>query len=155
VETYKDNLRKIVYAAGSVGAKVVLIGPGPFNHQQFDDALGHQFEVDRTTHRAREYCEATTDVGKELNIPTVPMWHLVMEDLGWKEGDPIHGLPELPAVNPLNDYFTDGMFYTFDNEHSWIMQLRKSSYRFTLFRPGLQDTFHECAESNQRDLPGT
>ena len=32
-----------------------------------------------------------------------------MEEVGWKEGDPIYGLPELPAVNPLNDYLTDGM----------------------------------------------
>lgn len=118
VEKYQENLRKIVSAAEKVGAKVILIGPGPFNHQQFDDALGHQFEVDRTTHRAREYCNATVDVGKELGVPTVPMWDLIMEEVGWKEGDPIYGLPELPAVNPLNDYLTDGMCCPFANERS-------------------------------------
>ena len=88
---------------------MVLIGPGPFNHHQFNEILGDQLENDRTTHRAREYCNATVDVGKELGVPTVPMWDVIMKDLGWKEGDPIHGLPELPAVNPLNDYFNDGM----------------------------------------------
>lgn len=108
MERYKDNLRRIVSVIRSAGAKVILIGPGPFNHQQFDDALDHQYFVDRTTHRAREYCEATVDVGKELNVPTVPLWYLIMEDLGWKEGDPIYGLPELPAVNPLNAYLSDG-----------------------------------------------
>ncbi|GAM34405.1 hypothetical protein TCE0_015r01963 [Talaromyces pinophilus] len=112
VEKYQENLRKIVSAAEKVGAKVILIGPGPFNHQQFDDALGHQFEVDRTTHRAREYCNATVDVGKELGVPTVPMWDLIMEEVGWKEGDPIYGLLELPAVNPLNDYLTDGLHFS-------------------------------------------
>lgn len=112
VEKFKDNLRRIVSAAQGAGAKVILVGPGPFNHYQFDDALGHQFVVDRTTHRAREYCDAAVDVGKELNIPTIPLWHLIMEDLGWKEGDPIHGLRELPAVNPLNTYLSDGVHFS-------------------------------------------
>lgn len=108
LKIYQDNLRKIVSSAQRVGARVILIGPGPFNHQQFDDAVGRLYEVDRTTSRAREYCDATVDVGKELGIPTLPMWDLVMKEVGWKEGDPIYGLPEIPSVNPLNDYLTDG-----------------------------------------------
>lgn len=48
------------------------------------------------------------EVGAELKVPTVPLWYLVMEELGWKEGDAIYGLAELPADNPLNEYLSDG-----------------------------------------------
>ncbi|KAJ5954053.1 hypothetical protein N7501_008332 [Penicillium viridicatum] len=108
---YKDNLRQIVATVEQAGAKVVLVGPGPFNHHQFVAANGKDFFCDRTTPRARAYCDAAMEVGVELNVPTVPLWYLVMEELGWKEGDAIYGLAELPADNPLNDYLSDGVHY--------------------------------------------
>lgn len=101
-------MRYIVGAARRVGSEVLLIGPGPFNHHQFADAMEERFFIDRTTSRARAYCKAVADLGEELSVPTVPLWDLIMAEVGWKEGDPIFGLRELPAPNPLKNYLTDG-----------------------------------------------
>ncbi|CAI7632958.1 unnamed protein product [Penicillium viridicatum] len=81
---YKDNLRQIVATVEQAGAKVVLVGPGPFNHHQFVAANGKDFFCDRTTLRARAYCDAAMEIGAELNVPAVPLWYLVMEDWAGK-----------------------------------------------------------------------
>ncbi|KAK9237354.1 SGNH hydrolase-type esterase domain-containing protein [Lipomyces kononenkoae] len=108
---YKDNLRKIVSSAEQAGARVVIVGPGPYNHHQWIIGRNEERAAERTTLRAREYCDAAIEVAKELNVAVVPMWHLIMADLGWKEGDPVHGLAELPAENPLTSYLNDGLHY--------------------------------------------
>ncbi|KAJ8098787.1 SGNH hydrolase-type esterase domain-containing protein [Lipomyces tetrasporus] len=107
---YKDNLRKIASSAEKAGAKIVIVGPGPYNHHQW--VIGREDRaIERTTLRAREYCDAAIEVAKELNVAMVPLWYLIMADLGWKEGDPVYGLAELPAKNPLTSYLNDGLHY--------------------------------------------
>lgn len=108
VSRFKDNLRYIVAAARRAGSEVILVGPGPFNHHQFADAVEEGFFIDRTTPRARAYCKAVVELGYELGVPTVPLWDLIMAKVGWKEGDPVFGLRELTATNPLQEYLTDG-----------------------------------------------
>ncbi|OKL55404.1 hypothetical protein UA08_09289 [Talaromyces atroroseus] len=103
----RTTLSRLIARVEQSGAKVVLVGPGPFNHHQFVAANGKEFFCDRTTIRARAYCDAAIEVGKERKVPTVPLWYLIMEELGWKDGDPIYGLEELSAENPLNEYLSD------------------------------------------------
>ncbi|KAH8702388.1 SGNH hydrolase-type esterase domain-containing protein [Talaromyces proteolyticus] len=115
---YKDNLRKMIGASHQVGSRVILVGPAPFNHHQFmdeiekiRDVVGVDWVCDRTTLRAREYCDAAIELGKELNVPTVPLWYLIMAEIGWREGDPIDGLAESPASNELSKYLSDGLHF--------------------------------------------
>ncbi|KAK9387720.1 SGNH hydrolase-type esterase domain-containing protein [Lipomyces mesembrius] len=110
ITRYKDNLRTIVSSADQAGARIVIVGPGPFNHHQWIIGRGDR-AFERTTLRAREYCDAAIELAKELNVAVVPMWYLIMADLGWKEGDPVYGLAELAAENPLTSYLNDGLHY--------------------------------------------
>ncbi|KAH8691536.1 SGNH hydrolase-type esterase domain-containing protein [Talaromyces proteolyticus] len=111
VARFKDNLRYIISVGERTGAKIVVVGPGPFNHYQFIDTQGDRFDCDRCTLRARQYCDAAMEVAEECNVAAVPLWDLIMADLGWKEGDLIHGLPDGPAETPLNLYLNDGVHY--------------------------------------------
>ncbi|KAK9430300.1 hypothetical protein V1505DRAFT_400448 [Lipomyces doorenjongii] len=66
---------------------------------------------DKLKKNTRQYCDAAIEVAIELNVAVVPLWYLIMADLGWKGGDPVYGLAELPAENPLTTYLNDGLHY--------------------------------------------
>jgi hypothetical protein len=108
IPRYKENIRKIIYAAQTAGAKVVIIGPGPFNHHQFVAVMEKGWLCDRTTLRARMYCNAAAELGTEFGVPVVPLWELVMADLGWVEGNPVFGLEEVEGAGGLEEYLSDG-----------------------------------------------
>ncbi|KAK9450292.1 SGNH hydrolase-type esterase domain-containing protein [Limtongia smithiae] len=109
IEKYKDNLRYITHAAQAADIKVILIGAGPYNDHQW--TITRPGVNDRTTIRAREYCDAAFDVAKELDIPFVPMWNLIMNDIGYDGTGPLPGLREGSAKNPLTKYLVDGLHY--------------------------------------------
>ncbi|KAK9233748.1 SGNH hydrolase-type esterase domain-containing protein [Lipomyces kononenkoae] len=115
IKQYKENLKYIVTASERFGCKVIIVGPGPFNYHQWVkwlEKLPDDIPCDRTTLRAREYCDAAIDVSNELNVPCVPLWYLIMADLDWKEGDPIYGLAESPPSTKLEAYLSDGLHFS-------------------------------------------
>ncbi|KAL2832327.1 SGNH hydrolase-type esterase domain-containing protein [Aspergillus pseudoustus] len=111
IPRFKDNIRKIVLSAQGAGAKVLLIGPGPFDHHGFVAVMEEGWVCDRTTLRARMYCDAAVELGSELGVPVVPLWDLIMADLGWKEGYDVYGLAEVPDVGSFDGYFYDGLHF--------------------------------------------
>ncbi|KAK9459311.1 SGNH hydrolase-type esterase domain-containing protein [Lipomyces oligophaga] len=130
LETYKANLRYMVAACQASGIKVILIGAGPFNAHQWWVARPDT-PKDRTTLQAREYCDALVAVARELAVPAVPMWDLVMAKLGWKQGDPVFGLEEEAIYNPLSTILSDGLHYKaggYQVEYDGIMDVLKTSY---------------------------
>ncbi|KKK14881.1 hypothetical protein ARAM_002841 [Aspergillus rambellii] len=131
IPRYKENMRQIVQTAQGVGAKVVIVAPGPFNYHQFRSVVEASWLCDRDTRWARGHCDAAIELGKELNVPVVPLWYLIMADAGWKEGDPLYGLEELPAENPLTPYFNDGLHFlgkAYKIEFIHVMKAIKNSY---------------------------
>ncbi|KAK7206299.1 SGNH hydrolase-type esterase domain-containing protein [Myxozyma melibiosi] len=130
LETYVANMRYIAEKCKAADIKVVFIGAGPFNaHQWWPTRPGNPHN--RTTIQAREYCDALVALGKEIGVPTVPMWDLLMEAVGWKEGDPLYGLEELSAENPLTEYFVDGLHYnakSYKIEYDGVMNAIKQAY---------------------------
>ncbi|KAL2812300.1 SGNH hydrolase-type esterase domain-containing protein [Aspergillus granulosus] len=111
IPRFKENIRKIVVSAQKAGAKVVIIGPGPFDHHGFVAIMEEGWVCDRTTLRARMYCDAAVELGCELGVPVVPLWGLIMADLGWKEGDDVYGLAEVPDEGRFRRYFYDGLHF--------------------------------------------
>lgn len=108
LDIYTANMRYIANSCKAADIKVVFIGAGPFNAHQWWITRPEN-PHNRTTIQARTYCDAAISLAKELEIPCVPMWYLIMEAIGWKEGDPLTGLEELDPDESLAAYFTDGM----------------------------------------------
>ncbi|KAL4876178.1 SGNH hydrolase-type esterase domain-containing protein [Aspergillus karnatakaensis] len=111
IPRFRENTQGIVRAAQDAGIKVVLIGPGPFDHHQFITVMEEGWVCDRTTLRARAYCDAAVELGQELRIPIVPLWYLIMSELGWKDGEPVYGLEEIPDKGYFKEYFNDGLHF--------------------------------------------
>ncbi|KAL3459626.1 SGNH hydrolase-type esterase domain-containing protein [Aspergillus heterothallicus] len=111
IPRFKENIRKIVLSAQDAGAKVILIGPGPFDYHGFMKAVEEGWVCDRTTLRARAYCDATVEVGAEVGVPVVRLWDLIMADMGWKEGELVFGLEEIPDEGRFEGYFYDGLHF--------------------------------------------
>ena len=57
---------------------------------------------------AKEYAEATLEVGKELGIPVVDAWGLCMERAGWKAGEELIGTIESGRHAVLETLLYDG-----------------------------------------------
>ncbi|KAK9453146.1 esterase [Dipodascopsis uninucleata] len=112
VETVKSNIKTIADKAKAKGIKLILIGPGPYNHHQWVNSRNLEVARQRTTFQARKYCDAIGEVAKEEGLPFIPMWYLIMQAAGWKEGDTVFGLESESAENPLLDFLTDGLHYT-------------------------------------------
>ncbi|KAL3479610.1 SGNH hydrolase-type esterase domain-containing protein [Aspergillus californicus] len=110
IERYKSNMTRMVLAAQETGARVIIIGPGPFDYYPFVAQM-EEWVCDRTTVSARKYCDAASRLGTELGVPVVPMWDLIMGDLGWTDGDPVPGLEGVEGENGLERYLSDGLHF--------------------------------------------
>ncbi|KAL4863947.1 hypothetical protein BDV12DRAFT_201590 [Aspergillus spectabilis] len=146
---FKENTRGIILDAQEAGIKVVLIGPGPFNHHQFISVMEEGWVCDRTTLRARAYCDAAVELGRELGIPVVQLWYIIMADMGWKGGDPVYGLEEVPDQGRLGEYFNDGLHFlgpAYRSMFVHVMKVIKESYP-ELYPDRIQDKLPQCDEN--------
>lgn len=64
----------------------------------------------RTAEHTKEYADAAREVGKDLNIPVLDMWRLIMLKAGWEpDMDPLPGSRMLPENPVLIEMLRDGL----------------------------------------------
>lgn len=97
----------MVKLARSASVPVILVGPAPLNWPQLHDT-GYPAN-NRNTHQHRSFNDAVVALGSTISVPTVGLWDLIMQDVGWKEGEEIVG-DENCGRRDLDVYFSDGEF---------------------------------------------
>lgn len=111
LDRYKDNLQEMVKIAESKNVKVILVGPG-----LHDEYLWPEKPNTRNTLRNLEYGNAVKEVASQVGVPFIDLWHGMLEDMGWKEGEPIIGqLPESSQdperLKKCHEYLPDGLHF--------------------------------------------
>ena len=116
IPQFTSNLIKIIThpAVKAHNARLIIITPPPINEYQTwitDQAKGYTV-ARRTAGRTKSYADAAREVGKDLNIPVLDMWMLVMLKAGWTPGDePMPGSRLLPENPVLMELLRDGKSY--------------------------------------------
>lgn len=113
IPRYEENLRYIVKAFQKIGAKVILIGPGPHDEIHRNQIFkGDPNDNPRSTLANLKYSEAGERVAKELNVPFVDLWHSFLHYVGWKEGEPIPGKLGSASDLSIRPLLNDGLHFT-------------------------------------------
>ncbi|KAL3457292.1 GDSL Lipase/Acylhydrolase family protein [Aspergillus heterothallicus] len=116
LDTYKDNLRRIVQhpVVRAQNPRILLLTPPPVNQYQLEpfDAAEGVPHPSRTAARTRKYAEAVVQVGGELGVAVVDLWSTFMKSVGWREGDVLVGSRDAPKDEDFEGLFTDGLHLT-------------------------------------------
>jgi isoamyl acetate esterase len=92
--------------------RLIIITPPPINEYMTwltDQQKGYT-SPRRTAEHTKEYADAAREVGKDLNIPVLDMWTMIMLKAGWKPGDdPLQGSRALPENLVLKEMLRDGL----------------------------------------------
>jgi hypothetical protein len=97
----------------SVGAhspRLILITPPPVDTHKLlalANAAGMS-SPGRTAEHTKLYADACREVGTELGIAVLDLWGIMMEKLGWVEGDLLPGSLDLPQNATLKEFLHDG-----------------------------------------------
>lgn len=70
--------------------------------------IGNWGGVSRKAFHAKQYAEATKEVGKELDVPVVDVWSAFMAKTEWKEGEKLPGQVEDGKSDILEGLLYDG-----------------------------------------------
>ena len=113
LDRYCENL-KLLCCHPSVAAhdpKIILVTPPPVNEYQLTnrDALERYTTPQRTAANTKKYADTCRQVGEELNLPVVNLWHAFMTRAGWKEGEPLTGSRDVERSEVLQNLLQDGM----------------------------------------------
>ncbi|EGX52107.1 hypothetical protein AOL_s00043g497 [Orbilia oligospora ATCC 24927] len=108
IEEYKVHLRAIAQHKNvkDHGAKVVLVTPPPICEHKI---LPWK---DRRSAVAKQYAEAAISVAEETGVEVLKLWHVFMEEAGWKEGEPLLGEIGVPKSEKLGELLSDGLHLT-------------------------------------------
>lgn len=68
--------------------------------------------VRRTAPHTAAYAEVSRRVGKELNLPVLDLWQIVMKEAGLKEGEPLPGSRDAEPNETLARLLHDGLHAT-------------------------------------------
>ncbi|KAK9602658.1 hypothetical protein V6Z96_004229 [Aspergillus fumigatus] len=112
VETYKENLKKIIQHPATVAQnpRILILTPPPVNEYQLEefDIAKNTPHPSRTVKQTKLYAEAAREVAASLGVAVVDLWTTFMTAAGWKEGEPLIGSRDAPNNEKLQSFFTDG-----------------------------------------------
>ncbi|KAF2100760.1 SGNH hydrolase [Rhizodiscina lignyota] len=114
IPQYTGNLIKIFThpLVKAHNARLIIITPPPVNEYQTwitDQAKGYTI-ARRSAEHTKEYADAAREVGKDLNIPVLDLWRLIMLKAGWKpDDDPLPGSRIAPENPILIQMLRDGL----------------------------------------------
>jgi hypothetical protein len=66
----------------------------------------------RRARDAKDYAEATINVGKECNVPVLDVWTAFMKQSGWKGEYPLPGSEEVGKSDTLAKLLYDGELHS-------------------------------------------
>lgn len=112
IRTYQQNLREMINTALEYDIKVILIGPGPHDEINYPQNVPTIDPDTRLNSRNLEYSNAAKAIAEEFRIPFIDLFHVMMESIGWKDGDSISVTDntKLPHLLPDTIHFS-GMAY--------------------------------------------
>lgn len=112
VETYKENLKKIVQHPATIAQnpRILILTPPPVNEYQLEafDIAKDTPHPSRTVKQTKLYSEAAREVAASLGVAVVDLWTAFMTAAGWKDGEPLIGSRDAPNNEKLQSFFTDG-----------------------------------------------
>ncbi|KAG0009564.1 hypothetical protein BGZ80_002266, partial [Entomortierella chlamydospora] len=108
LDAYKENLRfltnSIRYPESpnySPDTQVILVTPAPLHDTMWEASLAAVNKtLDRSNSMTKEYVDACVQVGEELQLPVVNVWHDIQCQ--------VDGTCQLHESERLEDYFMDG-----------------------------------------------
>jgi lysophospholipase L1-like esterase len=117
VDTYGENLQWIVEQARKAGVeRVIVVGPGPVDEDMLEPPVYNRVM------RNLEYSEAAKAVAKHSGAPFIDMWHTMMSQVGWKNGQPVPGTSGTGGTK-FRDLLTDGVHLTGKGYRIWYDEL--------------------------------
>lgn len=104
LQEYKQNLRSLITheTIEAHQPRIILITPGPVDEYQF-------FVRQRTAEHTKLYADACREIGKELGVPVLDLWSVLMAEAGWREGEPLPGSIKTERNKVLGELLHDGM----------------------------------------------
>ncbi|KAF2456443.1 GDSL Lipase/Acylhydrolase family protein [Lineolata rhizophorae] len=112
---YRENLKTICThpAVEAHKPRIVVMIPPPVDEYalaQWDGSSdGHPT---RSAERTKEFARAAREAARELQLPILDVWSLLMSRTGWKEGQPLPGSKDNPKVTLLDEFLYDGLHLT-------------------------------------------
>ncbi|KAF9348642.1 hypothetical protein BGX26_012972 [Mortierella sp. AD094] len=108
LEAYKENLRSLISSIRypespnySPDTQVILVTPAPVHDTMWEASLtAVNKTLDRSNSVTKEYADACVQVGDELQLPVVNIWHDIQCQ--------VEGTCQLHESDKLEDYFMDG-----------------------------------------------
>ncbi|MCJ1392658.1 hypothetical protein MMC18_005528 [Xylographa bjoerkii] len=118
LDHFKQNLRDIVKNDSVRGHQpsTILITPPPVDEYGLEAAglLNGTTEVSRTADHTKKYADACVEVGREMKVPVLDLWSVLMIRAGWKQGDSaLPGSKAEPKSAVLAEMLSDGENYQF------------------------------------------
>jgi lysophospholipase L1-like esterase len=83
LDRYRHNLERMAEKIAVMGAWLVLVTPPPVYELKTKS---------RTMENTEEYCRACFEVGLEMNLPVVDLFHGIQEEEDWKETCLMNGI---------------------------------------------------------------
>lgn len=92
----------------SASTKIILVTPPPVDEYQLEDINP---EIQRTAEHTRKYVDACLQLSKDMAIPCLDLWSIMMKKAGWegKEGEELVGCKKRERSKVLNDLLSDGL----------------------------------------------
>jgi len=116
LDHFKQNLRDIVKNDSVRGhqSSTILITPPPVDEYGLEAAglLNGTTEVSRTADHTKKYADACVEVGREMKVPVLDLWSVLMTRAGWKQGDSaLPGSKAEPKNAVLAEMLSDGLHF--------------------------------------------
>lgn len=112
INQFKANLKSIINhpLVRAQSPNIILLTQPPLEETVLWQTMliGDWGGVCRKATHAKQYSEATKEVGKELNIPVADVWSAFMAKTGWKEGERLPGQVEDGKNDVLEGLLYDG-----------------------------------------------
>lgn len=117
LETYKENLRKIIQhpAIQAQDPCLILVTPPPVNEyalEETDAAVGRP-SIRRTAEHTKLYADACSEVGRSLGIFVLDLWSWIMTAAGYKPGpyETLPGSKQTARNGYLDRVLSDGLHF--------------------------------------------
>lgn len=104
-----------------------MVGPAPHDEVHRNHIFGGDpADNPRNTMRNLQYSKIVEKVAKELDVAFIDLWHLFLESVGWKEGEPIPGKLGDKSSKSIGHLLNDGLHFTGEGYRIWYDAVEKA-----------------------------
>ena len=125
LDEYKQNLKDIILytCVGHHPPSIILINPPPVDEYGLEAAglLNGTTEVSRTADHTKQYADACVEISREMKIPVLNLWSVMMTRAGWQHSDgPLPGSKAEPRNAVLGEMLSDGEGLQHSRPFFWL-----------------------------------